>query len=107
MIAFNATPSFYQELLSGYDILIFALGSFILVTILLWYYNRISKSNNSNSALEIQLYQSKDFLFGSMNQNDGFLTNTKSTSTFLKVILYFLTAIFILTPFGDFLGFIR
>ena len=49
MIAFNATPSCCEELLSGHDILIFALGLFIWVTILLWYYNRVSKSNNSNS----------------------------------------------------------
>lgn len=88
MIAFNATPSCCEELLSGHDILIFALGLFIWVTILLWYYNRVSKSNNSNSALEVPFYQLKDILLQSNKSEVNFIDTTKSASTFTKLFVY-------------------
>jgi hypothetical protein len=94
----------YEPTLSGYDILIFALGSFILVTILLWYYKRIPKSKNSNSVLDKPVYQSKDILLQSSNSDANFIDTTKSASTFTKLFVYALVFLVIFIPLYQLLG---
>ena len=104
MIALNATPNFYDNFLLGFDILIFALGSLILISILLWYYSKIPKSNNLKNELDNPIYQSKSFLIESINHNDELLFPQKSLSISSKIIIYSLIIVLVIMPFADFIG---
>ncbi|WP_189663241.1 MULTISPECIES: hypothetical protein [unclassified Polaribacter] len=104
MLAFNATPSFYDELLSGYDILLFALGSCIVISVLLLYYSQIPENKNSKSALDKPLYQSKDVLLQSNNLEANFINTKKSASTFTKLFVFVLVFWVIFIPLYQLLG---
>jgi hypothetical protein len=90
-----------------FDLLMFALGSFVLISILILYYDKIPKSNNSKSEFDNPIYQSKDFLVKSINHNDGLLFNPKSLTISSKIIISVLIVVFVTAPFGDFIGFIN
>ncbi|MEE9408977.1 MAG: hypothetical protein V3V28_12980 [Polaribacter sp.] len=85
-------------------LLVFSLGSSILVYILLFYHNRISKSNTLKDELDNPIYQTKDILLQS-NSNDSELIITKSsTSTIVKIIVFILIAFVVLIPVDQLLS---
>jgi hypothetical protein len=90
--------------LNAYDLLMFAIGSFILISMLLFYYNRIPKSNSQKDELETPIYQSKDILLQSNNIEANYLIAEKTTSKWVKAIIYIFIAIIIFTPFYKLIG---
>ncbi len=99
MIALNAIYfSPYEYGLDLEALIMFALGSFLIISILLFYYNRIPKSNPTKSDLDNPIYQTKDILLQS-NCNDSNLIITESaTSTWVKILVFILIAFVITNP---------
>jgi hypothetical protein len=63
MVALNTIPfKPYEYGLDLSAILVFTFGSFIIILVLLFYYNRIPKSNTPKDKLQSPIYQSKDLL---------------------------------------------
>ncbi|QOD60070.1 hypothetical protein H9I45_12050 [Polaribacter haliotis] len=89
---------------NGYDLLIFALGSFIMISILLAYYNKIPKSITSKDKLETPIYESKDIILQSNSLDANFTITEKSTSTFVKVFVCVLIGLVAFTPLYQLLG---
>jgi hypothetical protein len=59
--------------ISAYDLLMLSLGSFIVISVLLFYYNRIPKSNQPRSEFQNPIYQSKDILLQQNSVNGNYL----------------------------------
>lgn len=89
---------------NSYDLLMFAIGSFILISFLLAYYNRIPKSNSSKDQLKKPIYQSKDILLQSNFLEVNFIITEKTTSIFVKVFIYILIAFVAITPLYQLFG---
>lgn len=104
LIGLLCFPNPFQQPLSAYDLLIFALGSFVIISILLFYYNRIPKSNTQKSSLDSPIYQTKDILLQSNSADANFVIAKSITSTWVKVLAFVLILIFAFTPFQDFLA---
>ncbi|WP_158839484.1 hypothetical protein [Polaribacter sp. L3A8] len=94
----------YQNEPNAYDLLIFGLGSFVLISILLFYYNSISKSNNSSRELENTIYQSKDVLLQSNNSNINLIITQSTTSIWGKALVLVLIAFVIIVPVDKLIG---
>lgn len=106
MVYLNLLPQFpfLDKTLSGYDLLMFALGSFVLISILLFYYNRIPKSYLPKEIIESPIYQSKDILLQENSIEGNYLIAEKTTSTWVKAVIYLVIAIVIFTPFYELIG---
>jgi hypothetical protein len=94
----------YYWSMSAYDLLIFALGSFIVISILLFYYNRIPKSNSPKNELQTPIYQSKDILLQSNSSEINFVIAEKTTSTWVKIFAAIMIIIVAFTPLHELLG---
>ncbi|WP_026775981.1 hypothetical protein [Polaribacter sp. Hel_I_88] len=105
MIALNTIHFFpYEYGLDLEALIVFALGSFFTISILIFYYNKIPRNNNQKLELDNPIYQSKDFLIESINNNDGLLFSQKSLSISSKIIIYSLIIVFVIKPFSDFIN---
>ena len=93
----------YQNEPNGFDLLMFALGSFVLISFLVFYYDRIPKSNKSKTELDTPIYQTKDIFLESNSANASFVLAEKSTSTWIKVFAFVLILLMVFTPFQDFI----
>jgi hypothetical protein len=82
----------------------FALGSFFIVSILIFYYNRIPKSNLSKEEANNPIYLSKNELLHTTNSNDDFILVEKKTSIWVKLLAFFLIIIVLINPFNDLMG---
>ena len=99
MIALNLLgPYPFGNYTTFFDLLMFALGSFVVISMLLLYYNKIPKSNNSKPKFDNPLYQSKDILLQSNNLDANFILAEKTASTFTKTLVYILILIVAFTP---------
>ena len=88
--------------LSFYDLLIFTLGSFVVISILSFYYSRIPKSINSNKLkLSNPIYKSSDIFLESNSNDANFTIAKKTNSIFVKVIVFLLILYIITTPFQE------
>jgi hypothetical protein len=94
----------YQNEPNAYDLLMFGLGSFVVISILLFYYNSISKSNNSSRELSNPIYRSKDILLQSNNSNVNLIITQSNTSAWVKVLVFILIAFVVIVPADKFLG---
>jgi len=83
----------------------FALGSFIIVLILLFYYNRISKSNAQKDKLESTIYELRDILLQSKPNNAHVLMPNKTTSIWVKGFIFIIIFIVAFTPLYELLEF--
>ena len=101
MIGLNLLGNTFSN--SSYDLVVFGLGAFIIVSILLWYYNRIPINNDSRSELTIPIYQSRDVLLQSKFNETNFIIADRTNSTWVKAITYILITIVIVTPFSQLL----
>lgn len=83
---------------SAYDLLMFALGSFVIISMLILYYNKIPKSKHAITALENPIYQSKDILL-QINSNE--LTDfgvKETTSKWVKTFVYLTILLLVFFP---------
>lgn len=90
--------------LSLYQLSLFAIISFVLISILLFYYSKIPKSNAPKDELETPIYQSSDILLQSTSADANYLIAEKTTSFWVKAILYIMIAVVIFTPFYELIG---
>jgi len=95
---------YYDNSPSTFDILIFALGSFIVISIILLYYSKTSKSNISKSELDNPIYLSKDTLFQTTNTDTNPIFADNIISKFIKFLVYTVITIVIFTPLHQLLG---
>jgi len=85
MIALNLLgPYPFGNYTTFFDLLMFALGSFLLISILLLYYNKIPKNNISKPKFDNPLYQSKDILLQSNNFDGNLILAEKQHQHLLK-----------------------
>ena len=95
---------FWDRGLNGGELLLFAIISLFIVSILLLYYNKIPKSNNSKPKFDNSLYQFKDILLQSNNLDANFILAEKTTSTFTKTLVYIMILIVAFTPLYQLFG---
>lgn len=104
MIALNCFgPYPYGYYPTAYDLLMFALGSLVIISFLVFYYHKIPKSNNSKTVLDHPIYQTKDILLKSNSANASFVFVEKTASSWIKVLAFVLIILMAFTPFQDFL----
>lgn len=103
LTSIHFTP--YEFGLDLIGLLLFGIGSFVLISMLLFYYNIKPKiinvvkrqSHNMNNPI----YQSKDVLLQEISTEGNYLIAEKTTSTWVKAIIYIFIAIVIFTPFYE------
>ena len=100
---FGGCNNYYWSM-SAFHLLMFALGSFAMIFILSFIYNKIPKSNSSINELSNPIYQSKDILLQSKSNDVSFVFAEKKTSTFVKFFAFVLITIVVFTPLQEFLG---
>jgi hypothetical protein len=82
----------------------FGLGSLVVVLIFLFYYNKIPKSNNSESQLTNRIYQ-KIYILPQLSSNDAnFRIKQSFKSTLVKVLIFVLIAFVVLIPVNQLFG---
>lgn len=94
----------YQNEPNAFDLLMFAFGAFVLVSILLFYYNRISISNNPKKEVDNPIYQTKDILLHSNSNKASFAIAEKTSSSWVKFLVFCLIAFLIFTPLQQLFG---
>lgn len=94
---FGGCNYFYWSM-SAYDLLMFGLGSFVIISFLLFYYNRIPKSNNPISELDNSIYQTKDILLQSSSSDANFIMTQSTTSAWVKILAFVLIAFVVIIP---------
>ena len=105
MIALNLIHFFpYEYGLDLKALIAFSLGSFVVTSILLFYYNRIPKSNQPKIELDNPIYQSTDILLQSNSADANFVIAEKTTSTWVKILVYILIAFVVIIPVDELFG---
>ena len=94
----------YEFGLDFFGLIIYALGSFVIVSMLLFYYNKIPKSKAVNLVFDNPIYLSKDCLFQTTNLDEGSILVEKKTSILTRFCVYVLIAIVAFTPLYELLG---
>jgi hypothetical protein len=94
---FGGCNNYYWSI-SAYDLLIFGLGSFVIISMLLFYYNKISKSTNEIDELDNPIYQSKDILLQSNGNSTNLISTQSTASTWVKVLVFILIAFVVVIP---------
>lgn len=94
---FGGCNNYYWSM-SAYDLLIFALGSFVIISLLLFYYKRIPKSNNPIIELDNPIYQTKDILLQSSSIDANFMITQSTTSAWVKILAFVLIAFVVIIP---------
>ena len=90
-------PNPFKQL-SAYDLLMFTLGSFVVISILNFYYSRIPKSNNSISEFDTPIYQTNDIFLQSNSSSANLIITQSTTSTWVKVLVFILIAFVVIIP---------
>ena len=93
----------YEPTLSFYDLYVLGLGSIVIISLLLLYYNKIPKTNTNNLP-ETLIYQSKDILLQEKSADGVYLTQEKTLSIWAKLTIYLLVIIAITTPLYQLFG---
>lgn len=94
----------YEYGLDFAALVLFSFGSFMVISILLFYYSKIPKSNSSKSEIQTPIYQSKDILLQSNQVDANFLIAEKTTSTWVKGFVFVLIFLVVVTPLYQLLG---
>ncbi len=98
----------YREpIMTAYDLLMFSVGSFVVISFLLMYYDILSRKSNNRNQIELSnpIYQSSDILLQSKNNDASFVIAKKSTSTFVKIIVFILVLYILFNPLNQYLNF--
>jgi hypothetical protein len=91
--------------ISTYDLLMFTLGSFVVISILNFYYSRIPKSNNSISEFDTPIYQTQDILLQSNSNNANLISTQDTTSTWAKIVVFVLITFVVIIPVDQLFSF--
>lgn len=94
----------YEYGLDFVALVLFSFGSFMVISILLFYYSKIPKSNAPKDELETPIYQSKDVLLQSNSLETNFIIAEKTTSTWVKGFVFILIFLVVVTPLYQLLG---
>lgn len=94
----------YEFGIDFFGLVIFSLGAMVVISILLFYYNRIPKSSKKEDNLQNPIYQYNDVLLQTRVVGSNHLSVEKTTSTWVKMVLYLVIAIVIFTPFYKLIG---
>jgi len=105
MVALNTIPfKSYDYGLDLNPLSVFAFGSLVIILALLFYYNRIPKSNTPKDKLQSPIYQSRDLLLQSKPENTHLLLPDKTTSIRVKVFIFVIIFVVAITPLYQLLG---
>jgi len=99
----NCLGPHYNKTILFYDLLFFSLGSIVVISLLLLYYNKIHKTNTNNLS-DVSIYQSKDVLLQEKSVNGIYLVQEKTLSIWTKLIIYLFILIAITTPLYQLFG---
>tara|TARA_R110002126_G_scaffold291781_1_gene457955 strand:- start:26580 stop:26912 length:333 start_codon:yes stop_codon:yes gene_type:complete len=94
----------YEYGLDFAALVLFSFGSFMVISILLFYYSKIPKSNAPKDELETPIYQSTDILLQSSSADANYLVTGKTTSTWVKGFVFVLFFLVVVTPLYQLLG---
>jgi hypothetical protein len=100
---FNCFPNTYSSSEHLNQLLLFALGSFVIISMLLLYYSKIPESTHPISELDNPIYQTKDILLQSNSADASFVMPETKTSVLVKIVTFILIVFLALTPFQEFL----
>jgi len=104
MITLNIIPYYpYKYGLDYFSLFMISLGSVVLVSILDLYY-RIPKNNFVNGEIKAPIYTSKDILFQKRESQVSDFPIREKTSLFIKIIIFILTILVIITPLFELFG---
>ena len=105
MITLNIIPYYpYKYGLDYFSLFMISLGSVVLVSILDLYYKRIPKNNFVNTEIEAPIYTLKDILFQERESQVSDFPIREKTSLFIKIIIFILTILVIITPLFELFG---
>ena len=85
-------------------LLVFAFGSLVMILVLLFYYNRIPKSNTPKDKLQSPIYQSKDLLLQTKPEDVYLLLPDKTNSILAKAFIFIIIYVVAFTPLYLLLG---
>jgi hypothetical protein len=95
---FNCFPNTYSSSEHLNQLLMFSLGSFVIISILLLYYNKIPKSNHPITELDNPIYKTQDILLQSNSNNTNLMITQNTTSYWVKVLVFILIAFVVMIP---------
>ncbi len=101
MIALNLIGSNYFGVqITWFELLMFSLGSFLITSILLWFYERIPKHKTTPNEpiLNNPIYQSKDVLLQEREIGVNYFPTESTTSIWVKFLIYILIAFVVIIP---------
>ena len=98
LLSILCIPNPFVRQASGFDLLIFGLGSFVIISILLLFYKRISRSTNMVDVLDNPIYQAKDILLQSNNLDVNLISTQSTTSIWVKAFVFILIAFVVVIP---------
>lgn len=87
--------------MTAFDLLMFALSSFVMISILIWYSNRIPQKIQPISTLDKPIYNSKDLLLQEVFSQGNDFPIAGKTPLFMKLIIIILVAT---TPLFELFG---
>jgi len=90
---------------NAFDLLVFSIGSFILISILSLLYKKIPKSTASLIELENPIYKSKDILLQQSNFDIDNFPIGKATSNLTRIVIFILIALVAIIPLYQLFGF--
>ena len=100
----NSFPNNFFRQPSFEDLLSFGLFSIITVSILLWYYHKISKSETNLDELDNPIYQSKDILLQEKISDGMYYPSQVATSIWVKISVFILVILVAITPLYQLFG---
>lgn len=96
--------SFFGSHFSWIDLLGFTLFAVSFVMILSWYYGKIKSKNIDFTEKEISIYSSRDVLLQEKERGLELLPSEKTTSIWVKTIVFVLIFLVAVTPLYQLLG---
>ena len=91
LTCFNGSYSSFNRIIDWNELFIFTTVSFIMTTILLLYYNKIShKTKYNSSQIETPIYNTKDAFLQENIISSNVATAEKEISTVTKIIIFIL-----------------
>ena len=107
MIALNCLgpPYPFGYYPNAYNLLMFSLGALVLISFLVFYYNKIPKSNHTITALDNPIYQTQDILLQSNSNNANLISTQDTTSTWAKIVVFVLITFVVIIPVDQLFSF--
>ena len=104
MIHLNTIHFGYQ--VTWIDTLLFALGAFVFIRILLFYHYKLTSKQNkfTESIFENPIYQTKDVLLQDKVASPNYFPVKKTVSIWSKIVLYIIIGFLITIPFFELIG---